>query len=48
MWEDKGPSFVKIDKEQYLMAGEKELSNLTVYEEIENDPSKDKEIVISF
>ena len=27
MWEDKGPSFVKMTKRQYLKAGEKELEN---------------------
>jgi hypothetical protein len=25
MWEDKGPSFVKMTREQYVTAGEKEL-----------------------
>ena len=39
MWEDKGPSFVKMNKKQYLEAGEKELSNEHFYQEVENDLS---------
>ena len=38
MWEDKGPSFVKMTREQYLQAGEKELSNRHFYQEVGNDP----------
>ena len=31
MWEDKGSSFVKMTKEQYLQAGKTELENKDVY-----------------
>ena len=41
MWEDKGPSFTKMTKEQYLEAGSKELSNRTFYEEVSEDLSKE-------
>ena len=41
MWEDKGPSFVKMTKEQYLQAGEVELGNRRFYQEIHNDASKE-------
>jgi hypothetical protein len=37
MWEDKGSSFVKLNRNDYLKAGEKELDNKDVYEVIEND-----------
>ena len=40
MWEDKGPSFNKMTKDQYLQAGNVELSNEAFYEEVQNDPSK--------
>jgi hypothetical protein len=40
MWEDKGSSFVKMSKQQYLEAGKNELGNKDVYEEIANDESK--------
>ena len=39
MWEDKGPFFVKMTKEQYLKAGEKELEDEHTYKVIEEDPS---------
>ena len=39
MWEDKGPSFVKMSKKQYIEAGETELQKENFYEEIVNDPS---------
>ena len=48
-WEDKGPSFVKMRREQYLQAGEKELSNRNFYQEVGNDPStqiKDRNDII--
>ena len=41
MWEDKGPSFVKMTKEQYLEAGEKELGNRRFYEEVQVDKSQE-------
>ena len=40
MWEDKGSSFVKMSKQQYLEAGKNELCNKDVYEEIAIDESK--------
>ena len=33
MWEDKGPSFVKMSKEQYLGAGNEQFNNVACYEE---------------
>ena len=39
MWEDKGPSFTKMTRAQYLKAGNKELSNGVFYEEVFEDPS---------
>ena len=39
MWEDKGPSFTKMTKEQYIMAGVNELENVQFYQEIQGDPS---------
>ena len=39
MWEDKGPSFVKMTKNQYLQAGEKELDNEKFYKEVADDKS---------
>ena len=39
MWEDKGSSFVKMTKDQYLQAGRKELGNTNIYEEVLEDPS---------
>ena len=41
MWEDKGPSFVKMTKEQYIQAGENELKNENFYVEIMDDVSKE-------
>ena len=38
-WEDKGPSFVKMTKNQYLLAGEKELENGKFYTQADSDPS---------
>ena len=40
MWEDKGPSFVKMTKQQYQEAGNKELGNEKFYQEVNEDPSK--------
>ena len=37
MWEDKGPSFTKMTKEQYVAAGEREL-NKPNYEKVKDDP----------
>ena len=34
MWEDKGPSFVKLSREQYLRAGNVELDNDKFYQEM--------------
>ena len=39
MWEDKGASFTKMTKHQYLAAGEAELSKTSFYEEVDSDPS---------
>ena len=39
MWEDKGPSFTKMRREQYLKAGNAELENSEYYEEVIEDPS---------
>ena len=41
MVEDKGPSFTKMTKTQYLQAGEKELENPRFYEPIEDDICKE-------
>ena len=41
MWEDKGPSFTKMTNEQYIEAGNTELSNRAFYEEVQSDPSSD-------
>ena len=41
MWEDKGPSFSKMRRDQYVEAGEKELNNNNFYTEVRDDPSKD-------
>ena len=41
MWEDKGPSFTKMTRDQYLEAGRKELQNGDFYQEVANDPSND-------
>jgi hypothetical protein len=41
MWEDKGPSFVKMSKEQYIKAGEDELSNEQFYTEVDEDLSNE-------
>ena len=40
MWEDKGPSFTKMTREQYNTAGSKELENVQFYQEIKGDQSK--------
>jgi hypothetical protein len=40
MWEDKGPSFTKMSREQYISSGEKELENVKFYTPVDNDPSK--------
>ena len=37
MWEDKGPSFTKIEVGKYIQAGERELGNSQFYEHIDND-----------
>ena len=43
MWEDKGPSFVKLNREQYLRAGNVELENDKFYQEmIEYSPEEIK------
>ena len=39
-WEDKGPSFVKMTKEQYLDSGEKELEKPNFYKQVQDDPSE--------
>ena len=36
MWEDKGPSFVKMNRDQYLKAGELELGKEKFYEEVQD------------
>ena len=41
MWEDKGPSFVKMTREQYEKAGNKELENAKFYEEVLEDTCKE-------
>ena len=38
-WEDKGPSFTKMNTDQYIEAGEKELENDKFYKSIEENPS---------
>ena len=40
MWEDKGPSFTKMTREQYLDAGKAEL-NKPNYEKVDEDPTDD-------
>ena len=40
-WEDKGPSFTKMQKDQYLIAGEKELDNELVYKKFDVDLSNE-------
>ena len=39
MWEDKGASFTKMKKSQYISAGEKELQKPQFYQEVDVDPS---------
>ena len=39
MWEDKGPSFTKMTRGQYNLAGVSELENIQFYQEIQGDPS---------
>ena len=39
MVEDKGPSFTKMSKDQYIKAGEKELENPKFYKTVEDDKS---------
>ena len=34
-WEDKGPSFVKMTKEQYVDSGEKELQKPNFYKQVQ-------------
>ena len=41
MWEDKGPSFVKMTKEQYLKAGSVELRNDKFYQEVNEHSSEE-------
>ena len=41
MWEDKGPSFVKMNKDQYLQAGKVELENDKFYQEVPEHSSKE-------
>ena len=41
MWEDKGSSFTKMRKDQYISTGMKELDKDRFYEEIDDDRSKD-------
>ena len=41
MWEDKGSSFVKMNRKQYEEAGEKELDDDRYYIEVDEDPSKE-------
>ena len=38
-WEDKGPSFTKMNVKQYIEAGENELENTKFYKSIDEDPS---------
>ena len=38
-WEDKGPSFTKMTKMQYIRAGEKELENPNFYINVDDDQS---------
>ena len=40
-WEDKGPSFTKMTRQQYISAGEHELENGDFYDEVQSDPSKE-------
>ena len=40
MWEDKGPSFTKMTKKQYLEAGDTELNNNGFYEKVDDDPTE--------
>ena len=40
-WEDKGPSFTKMNVTQYFEAGDKELDNLKFYKSIDENPSDD-------
>ena len=37
-WEDKGPSFTKMNTNQYIEAGEKELQNPRFYKSVDEDP----------
>ena len=39
MWEDKGPSFTKMTKEQYISAGNTELLKTQYYEEVNSSPT---------
>jgi hypothetical protein len=41
MWEDKGPSFTKLEVGKYIEAGERELGNSQFYENIDNDPTNE-------
>ena len=40
MWEDKGLSFTKMTRNQYVSAGEKELESDKFYKTVDSDPSK--------
>jgi hypothetical protein len=40
MWEDKGPSFTKMTREHYYMAGDKELGSPQFYREVQGDHSE--------
>ena len=41
MWEDKGPSFTKMTRNQYIETGKAELENSSFYEKVQEDPSHD-------
>ena len=41
MWEDKGPSFTKMTRDQYVAAGETEVKKSKFFKEIQGDPCKD-------
>ena len=41
-WEDKGSSFTKLDRDQYIASGEQALSNQRFYTKYQrNDPTED-------
>ena len=39
MWEDKGPSFTKMTRDQYISAGAAELAKAQFYQEVNSDPT---------